>query len=164
MVETASYYFPLLILIVYNILAYKKIIDFANTHSVGENEIEYLKRYRSYPYILALAETLPIAHRVLEIFGWRLPFIFGIVSSLLVSLVGLFNALIYGLIYNVRVVIQARICCCLPCLRVKDEIVNEILMVDQENYIVINERSESTISDFVYKPYHVRLDSDSDGN
>lgn len=87
------FYVPLILIIVFNIVTYRKILKELDDQ---ESAQQLSKRLKFYPWILIITQVTMALHRFIVIAFDEYVFPLAIIGVLLTTLMGLINALLYG--------------------------------------------------------------------
>lgn len=87
------FYAPLILVIVFNIVTYRKILKELDDQ---ESTQQLSKRLKFYPWILIITQVTMAIHRFISIVFNDYVFALAIIGVLLTTLMGLINALLYG--------------------------------------------------------------------
>ena len=88
------YYAPLVIVIFYNILQYRRVIKEINENAL--EEVNVSKRLKFYPLVLIITQISLTVHRLIYFFAGVSYMPLAIIGVLTTSLMGMINAFLYG--------------------------------------------------------------------
>ena len=107
------WYVPLWIVVVFNSIAYFKVIGFMKQFPVGKHESRIIRRLRAYPLILVLCWVCATIHSIYILFKCESELnVFDMISAGLADLTGFFNAIAYGLNAHIQTIIKRKCPCC----------------------------------------------------